>query len=193
MICKRFLGRLIAVICSISFLITAATFVFAQPRSEILATSKFRSFTTADLSPEIRDVYLNRRRDTLRLRESLLSQMLAEKLLDVEAKSTGSSAEKIIEKVRNSAGRPTDRQIAEFFNANEKRLGGVTLEESREQIIEYITAQMEQKKLGEFIERLREKYRAVVFKDINSPNLKSADVVARVGATPITFAEYNRK
>lgn len=111
----------------------------------------------------------------------------------MEAKSTGSSAEKIIEKVRNSAGRPTDRQIAEFFNANEKRLGGVTLEESREQIIEYITAQMEQKKLGEFIERLREKYRAVVFKDINSPNLKSADVVARVGATPITFAEYNRK
>jgi protein-disulfide isomerase len=193
MICKRTIARFSALICSAIFSIAAIFAIFAQGRPEILATSRIRAFTTNDLSPEIRDAYLNQRRDGLRLRESLLSQMLAEKLLDLEAKSTGSSAEEIVENVRKSSPRPTDRQINEFYKANEKQLGGMSFEESREQISEFLAAQMEQKKIGELVDRLRQKYRAVVLKDINSPTLKPADVIARIGTTPVTLAEFNAK
>ncbi|MFN3418599.1 MAG: DsbA family protein [Pyrinomonadaceae bacterium] len=165
----------------------------AQQRQEILATSKLRSFTAKDLSAEIRDAYLNQKRDFAQLRLSLLSQFLAEKLLDLEAKATGSSAENLIEMARKGAEPPSEKQISDFYAANAKNLNGLSLEESRKQIAEYLTAQAEQKKIGDLIDRLRQKYKATLVKDINSPLLKPADIIARIGATTITAAEYNSK
>lgn len=113
----------------------------AQQRQEILATSKLRSFTAKDLNAEIRDAYLNQKRDFAQLRLSLLSQFLAEKLLDLEAKATGSSAENLIEMARKGAEPPSEKQISDFYAANAKNLNGLSLEESRKQIAEYLTAQ----------------------------------------------------
>lgn len=167
--------------------------VFPQTRTEVLATSKLRPFTTADLTPDVRKAYQDQKQDTARLRVSLLSQLIAERLLEAEAKSTGTTVESLLESARNKAAKPGEKQITEFFNANQSLLSGATLDESRSQIAEFLSAQNEQGKITELIERLRQKYKVSITKDINSPLLRPADVIARIGSISISAADFDAK
>ncbi len=83
----------------------------AGQSAETIATAKGRTFTSADLSPEVQGQFANQKKALENIRTQLLGQMIAEELLDIEAKAAGSTREKLLAAQRSKVAEPTAAQI----------------------------------------------------------------------------------
>lgn len=167
-----------------------AASVAAQSANAVIATAKGRSFTSADLSPETKAVLDNQKKALEETRSQLLGQMIAEALLEIEAKAASSTPEKLITDQRAKATEPTAAQVQAVYDANRQTLGNRTLVEVRADIVAYLRQDSEQKVLGDYIAALQTKYKYTVGKNINAADLKPLDVVATFAGKQISAQEF---
>jgi protein-disulfide isomerase len=175
---------------SLALILFIAVAVAGQAPDGILAAAKGRSFTAADLSPEGQSHVANLKRTLEQNRTQLLGQMIAEALLELEAKAVGTTPNKLVENQRATAANPTAAQIQAVYDSNRQTLGNRTLTEVREDIVSYLRQEAEQKMLGDYIASLQTKYKYAVGKNINAPDLKPLDVVATYGGRQISAQEF---
>jgi protein-disulfide isomerase len=158
-----------------------------------IATAKGRTFTSADLSHEVQGQFANQKKALEDTRTQLLGQMIAEELLDTEAKAVGSSSDKLLAAQRAKVSEPTAAQIKAVYDANQAALGNRTLADVRNDIISFLRRDPEQKAVGDYIASLQTKYKYAVGKSINAPDLKPLDVVATLNAKQITAQQFETK
>src|SRR6476469_775150 len=80
--------------------------ITAQRLEDVLASSSKATYTAASLSPAGRKYYLERRKLIADTRTDMLSRMIAEAVLDLEAKAVSSTAEKLIADQQNKVRDP---------------------------------------------------------------------------------------
>jgi len=164
--------------------------VSAQRLDDALATSTKMNFTAASLSQSGQKVFLDRHRLISETRTNLLSGMIANSVLEIEAKSLNTTTEKLLAAQRAKIVKPTAVDIQMIYNANRATLGGRPLEEVRAQIIEYLEHDSEQKLVDSYIQNLRTKYKVTLGKEVNSVGLTSPDAIATVNGRVITLGEF---
>lgn len=167
--------------------------VFAQKPDDVLATVGSRSIKLADLGSEVREAITGLPTRLFATRSAVLDQMVNQRLLDAEAKATGSSPGKLIAAEKAKIANPTDAEIKAIYDANREALHDHTLEQSRKQIVAYLRREPEQKALGALFSRLRAKYKFAAGKGVNAPGLSPADIVATINGQPITAREFEDK
>lgn len=167
--------------------------VAAQAAEGVLATAKGKSFTSRDLSPEGHSVFLNQQKALDETRSHILGQMIANALLELEAKATGSTPDKLIEAAKAKVPEPTAVQIQAVYDANQAALGNRPLSEVRGQIVNYLRREPEDKAIGAYVASLQAKYKFAAGKGINAPDLKPTDVLASFGDRQITEQEFQSK
>ena len=160
---------------------------------ETIATATGRTFTPADLSPEARSEFTNQKKALENTRTQLLGQMIAEELLDIEAKSAGSTREKLLLAQRSKVSQPTAAQVQAVYDQNQSALGGRPLAEVRNDIVSFLRRDPEQKAIGEYIAALQAKYKYAAGKSINSPDLKPLDVIATLNGNQVTAQEFETR
>jgi protein-disulfide isomerase len=174
-------------------LIFAMTAAALAQQPEILVTSTLKTFTTADLSVEARNAWLQRDRALANAREQLLTQMVTETVLDLEAKAVGSTPAKIVSQIRSKIPDPTDADIQSTYDANRAALENRPLSEVRMAVVRFLRRDPEDRALKSYVEELAGKYRISYQNDINSPSLKPTDVLFTVGGQAVTSQNFENK
>jgi protein-disulfide isomerase len=163
-----------------------------QRLDDILATSTNTTFTAASISPPAQKLYLERRTQMADVRTALLEEMIAKAVLELEGKALNSTGDKLVLAQRAKAPAPTAAEIQKLYDANAATLRGQTIDEVRDQIIDYLKDESGQKLVEAYIHSLRTKYKVAPGKDVNAVGLGPTDVVATVGGRAITLAEFER-
>jgi len=176
---------------AIIFFLLSSTLV--GQTAETIATATGRTFTSADLSSEARSEFTNQKKALENTRTQLLGQMIAQELLDIEAKGAGSTREKLLAAQRSKVSQPTAAQIQAVYEQNQSALGGRPLAEVRNDIVSFLRRDPEQKAIGEYIAALQAKYKYAAGKSINSPDLKPLDVIATLNGNQVTAQEFETR
>ncbi|MEQ1922152.1 MAG: thioredoxin domain-containing protein [Pyrinomonadaceae bacterium] len=164
---------------------------FAQKPDDVLATATGRTWTIKDLSPEAREAHTTFPAKVANVRKQLLSQMLGESLIEIEAKSRNISPQAVVKAEAKKVKDPTPAEIKTVYDLNQDKLGGKTLEQVRSQIIEYMRHDPEEKALAKFVDTLALKYKVVYGKDINAAGLKPTDVLYSITGGQLTVKEFD--
>lgn len=167
---------------------------YAQKSGEILATANGQNYTAADLAPEVRQEYENLPKTIANIRQSLLEQQISDILFEREAAAQKITVEKLIEReIKSKIAAPTDREIKAVYDANRAAVGDKTLEEVRPQIIAFLRREPEQKAFTEYLSNLKIKYKAMLGKNVNAPNLSRLEILATVADKQISAESYETR
>ena len=178
------------------FLLISASCAFtlnAQRLEDVLANSSTSTFTAASLSAAGQKYYLERRKLIADTRTDLLDRMIADAVLDLEAKAVSSTPEKLIADQQNKVREPTPAEVQKFYDSNIARDGGRPLEEIRSQLGTYLKERATENAVEAYLQTLRTKYKVVRGKDVNGLGLSAADIVATIGTRTITLGEFEQK
>ena len=176
------------------FLFLALTVISnAQSPDSTLATAKGRTFTSADLSPEGQALFADQKKAIEAERAKLFGQMVAENLLDLEAKASASTPEKLLDSERAKIAEPAAAQIQAVYDANKAALGYKTLPEVRREIVAFLRRDPEQKALQAYFDMLKVKHKFTPGKNVNTADLKPADNLASFTGRQITVQEFESK
>ena len=181
--------KFFAVVALFLFAVT----VFAQQKTEILATSTALNFTPESLNAEARQLYEGQAQVVAQLRTRLLYEMANGIILDLESKAQNTTPERLLAAAKTKLAPPTEEQIKEVYDKNREAIGDRSLVEVRPQIVEFLNAQGEQKAAENYINALQLRNKFSLGKDINSPALKPLDTVATVGTRTISAQEFEAK
>ncbi|MEO8572717.1 MAG: thioredoxin domain-containing protein [Pyrinomonadaceae bacterium] len=184
---RHFLRLLLVLLPAIFY-----TGITAQRLDDVLATSSNSTFTAASLSPEGQKIYLEQRKTLADARTELLSEMIANAVLALEARAINSTKEKLLAAQRTKLAQPTTAEIQRIYNANTAALGGRPLAAVRGQIVEYLKHDSEQTAVNSYINGLRTKYKVAAVRDVNAVGLSPSDVLATVGGKTLTLGELEQ-
>lgn len=176
-----------------ALLITLLHVVSAQKLTDVLATSKVRTYTAADLSEDGQKAYLGQRNEIAAARERYFSEFVTDELLDLESKAVNSTPEKLIAAEKAKVPDPSAAQIQAVYDANQSVLAGRQLSEVRKDIIEAIRREPEQKALDAYIKSLQTKHKTTLGKSVNALDLKPTDVIVTFGTRPFTARDFDAK
>src|SRR5688500_4061943 len=130
--------RFMKFVFTIIFLFAFAFSLFAQKTEEVLATAANKTFTAADLQPEAREAWENRRKLIAEQRQEFFARQVAEILFGLEAAAKKTTVENLLEtEVGAKVADPTDAQIKAVYEANRENLGDKTLTDLRPQIVAF--------------------------------------------------------
>lgn len=180
-------------IYSTALLLMLAASIFAQKTGEILGTATNLNFTAASLSDNGRKLFENQKTAIAEARTNILSQMLGEILLELEAKAKNIPVKTLIEAETKKVQNPTEAEIKAVFNANSAALADKSQIEARTQIISYLRREPEQKATQSFIEGLKTKYKFTVGKDVNAPDLEPFEMLFSVTGKSVSAQEFEGK
>jgi protein-disulfide isomerase len=122
-----------------------------------------------------------------------LDGMIAEQLVEKEAKARGVTPEALLEtEVTSKVPAPSDEEIQKIYDANKAQLGNQTLDQVKERIVQYMKGQQEAELQGEFIEGLRQKYKVTVALEPPKVVVSDGGAPSRGPANaPITIIEFS--
>lgn len=164
---------------------------FAQKADEVLATATNKTFTASILNSQAQQAWQNRQKIIADARLELFAKQVSDILFALEAATRKMTVEKMLEtEVAAKVADPSAEQIKAIYEANQDRLENKPLVEVRPQLVAYLRREPEQKATENFIAVLKTKYKPVFGKDVNAPNLKSADILATVGLKQITVKDF---
>jgi protein-disulfide isomerase len=176
---------------TVIFCLLLSLSTFGQKPDDVLATANGRTWTIKDLSPEAREAHSTFPAKVANVRKQLLSQMLGETLIEVEAKNRNITALAVVKAEAKKVKDPTPAEIKAVYDINQAQLGGKTLEQVRPQIIEVMRQEPEEKALAKFVDTLAVKYKVVYGKDVNAPGLKPGDLLYSMTGGQLTVKEFD--
>lgn len=187
----REMSKLIVTALLIFLVQIAAT---AQETEQVLAIVGGQRITLADLPDYVRQDYEGMPKKIADSRLELLEVQVIDTLAEIESGARKITFEKLFElEVKAKVPDPTDKQVQEVYDANRAALGNRTLAEARQQIVDFLRTEPEQKVFATFVAALKTKYKTTNGKDVNAPNLAPADILATVNGKPITSEMFENK
>lgn len=125
------------------------------------------------------------------LRESALERMIEERLIEAEAKKQGLTPDQLSAAETSKGVSVTDEAVRKFFDENQARMGGQTMEQIGPRIRTYLEQQGKQEAWRKYVQGLREA--AQVSVKLEQPRVKvSAEGASRGPAdAPITIIEFS--
>jgi protein-disulfide isomerase len=159
----------------------------------VLATANGRNFTSADLSPEVQKEWESRDQSLAATRKQLLSDLVTDIVLDMEAKARGTTPAKLIEEQKRKIADPTEQEISATYEANRQALGNKPISEVRQPIIAFLRRDPEQSLLTNYVDDLAIRYKVAYGKDVNAAEAKPPDVLFTVATRSVTRQEFETK
>jgi protein-disulfide isomerase len=90
-------------------------------------------------------------------RKQGLENMINERLLKEEAKKRGMTEDALVKaEVEDKVPPPTEDEIKKFYDANQARMGGMTYEQMKDRLAQYLSNTPKQAKFRELITKLRD-------------------------------------
>ena len=163
---------------------------------EVLATIGSEKITLADVKArageelDLLDTQYRRARD--QLVGAALDSVIRDRTIAVETKKTGKTADELLLAAMNGSATPTDVEVAAWFNENQARLQGRTLDQVRSQIADLLTKQRRTEASSKLEQRIRSEQSVKVsyepfrltFANTGAPTLGKANA-------PITLVEFS--
>ena len=127
-------------------------------------------------------------------RRQALDALIAETLMDAEAKSRGIAREALIQQeVTAKVVNPTDEQIENVYKQNANAMGGRSLEEMKPQIQNYLATQSRNRAIQKFLDDLRKK--AAVEVTLDAPRvavtIAENDPARGPAGAPVQIVEFS--
>jgi protein-disulfide isomerase len=179
--------KIFSVLLTLAMLVAAAV---GQHPSDVLASASGHTIKLTDLSAETQKAVAALPDSIAKTRSQEIDQLIFERLLDSEAKSRGTTADRIIADEKAKVPTPSENDIKTVYDANQSALGGRTLDQTRKQIVAFLRSEPEQKLLETLFNSLKTKYAVTKVKDVNSPGLQPADTVVTIAGKPVTAREF---
>ena len=175
------------------FAFLALSVLPAMVSAETLATVGDKAISRAEVEKEVQsqlDELDQRRYDIVR---SGIEQVVATTLIEKEATARGVTIEELQKvEILDKASPPTDAEVQQLYDANQAQMGGQSLEQMKDKLVQYLMQQGAQKRALAFVAELKKKYPTKVLlrpKTVevglgSRPPLGNADA-------PITIVEFS--
>ncbi len=132
-------------------------------------------------------------RQLYEVRQQALEEMLADRLLEKEAKARGITKEALLDKEVNSkVTEPTPAEIDQVWEANKARLPGKTKEQVTPDIVKFLKDQKAPALQQSFLQSLKTKYKVQVL--LESPRVAvsvEGDPAKGPSGAPVTIVEFS--
>jgi len=163
---------------------------------DVLATIGAENVTIADVRGragdqlDILDMQYRRMRD--KLVGTTLDSIVSERLIAAETKKTGSTADQLLLAAMGGSATPSDVEISAWYNDNQARIGGRSLEQVKGQIADFLTKERRKDAIAKLDQRLREEHKVkLAFEPYRLTfNNEGAPSLGKKGA-PITLVEFS--
>ncbi len=169
---------------------TSCAAVCAWPQT--VATINGQAVTEQELAATMEGQLLQLRRQEYEAKMGALDELINRKLVEAEAKTRGTTTEKLLaEEVEAKAGTPSDEEIEAFYQVQKERINR-PLENVRTQIRQLLRQTRQQEAQNNFFRRLREKAKVAIL--LRPPKVEVTFDRARVrgdAAAPITIVEFS--
>lgn len=174
-------------------LVGLPTSLGAEESHQVLATIDGRTFTEADIAAQVEPQMIRIRNQIYAAKKQALDAVIADYLLEQEAKKRGISREQLLQQeVHDKVTPVTDAEIEHVYNNNKARLGNKPLAEVKPQIAQQLQSAKLQQHQQAFVRELRKQ--AGVKVRLKPPavniNLEGAPVRGSVNA-PVTIVEFS--
>lgn len=174
--------------------ISAFAIIANAQNAEILAIANGKNYTVNDLDHRTRELYAGLDKLLADERTEILGEQISNILFKEEANSRKITVDSLLEiEVGKRISEPTEPEIKAVYDANKESIGNATLAQVRPQIVNFLNRQAYPKALEKYVGELKQKYKVVIGKDVNSPNLAESDVLATVNSKTITVQHFNEK
>lgn len=129
-------------------------------------------------------------------RRNVLEQMVGDMLIEGAAKAAGQTVEAFVAADAAKRMKPvTEAEVAQFYEQNKERAQGRTLDELRQQITDFLSAQRQQQTRAQLVEELKTKNASGVKVLLEPPRytmtLAEHDPIRGDKSAPITVVEYS--
>jgi protein-disulfide isomerase len=127
-------------------------------------------------------------------RRGALEEIIASKLMDDAAKAEGLDRAALVEKeITSKVAAATDAEIAAWYQANQARVQGASLDQVRQPIRSFLTQERMQKVRGKYIDELKSKTTVRVLLDPPRQKVKMASASPTRGPAdaPIQIVEFS--
>jgi protein-disulfide isomerase len=166
---------------------------FGTVRAETVATVDGTPITREALEAEVKPQLIEIDNQRFEVLSEGLDGMIAEKLVEKEAKARGLTPEKLMEQeVSSKLSSPSDEEIQKVYDANKAQLGNQTLDQVKDRIVQYLQGQQESELQGKLITDLRNKYKTTVA--LKPPKVEVSDGGAPSQGpanAPVTIIEFS--
>lgn len=174
-----------------SLLVLTVSLAAAQRSDDILATATGQTFRLRDLSANTQKDVADLPTNIPKARTALLDQLVSRRVFDAEARPRGITMGKLLSDEKARVKDPAEAEIQKVLEANKDKLGELSPENARKQVVAFLRNGPEQKALGDLFARLKVKFKVTQGKDVNALGLAATDVVATVDGKPITGKEFD--
>ena len=165
----------------------------AQTSTNILATANGQQFTVQNLPPNLREAFESLQGKVAAARNEFLARQIADLLLKEEARARKTTIEKLVAaEVQRRIRKPTEAEIKSVYDANRGSFIDKSVAQVRPQIVAYLWREAEPKAFADFVAELKTKHKVVILTNVNSLNLKPADVLASIDGKPITAQSFEQ-
>ena len=180
-------------VCCLALLLSSPWSLRADDKQSVLATVEGRNITEADIANSIAAQMAQINNQIYTTKKRAIDALIADQLLDQEAKKRGISREQLIQQEVNAKVAPvTDAEVQQVYDGVKARLGNKSLEEVKPQIVQQLQNNKIQQQQQEFIRGLR---KAAAVKVLLKPPvvniaIDGAPVRGKPDA-PITLVEFS--
>jgi protein-disulfide isomerase len=123
----------------------------------VVATVSGQKITAKELDDKISAQLAQIDEQKHNARKQGLENLINERLLTDEAKKRGMTQDALVKaEVEDKVSPPTDEEIKKFYDANQARMGGMTFEQMKDRLAQYLSNTPKQAKFRELVTKLRE-------------------------------------
>ncbi|HYB99044.1 MAG TPA: thioredoxin domain-containing protein [Candidatus Limnocylindrales bacterium] len=167
----------------------------AAMAEEIVATVGDQNITRSELEKSVKAELMKNEQERYEILEQGLDNMVSDKLLEMEAKTRGTTVEALKQELMSAeVPEPTAEQIQALYDQAKEQLGGQTLDQVKPRIIEYLKGQERAKKAQALLAELRTKHPTAI--KLAPPTVEVSDAgreakgPANAKVTIIAFSDY---
>ena len=190
-------------LCAVLVALTACSSSAQQARrpapNDVVATVGSHSITLAEVDEKALDAPTSNFGGKLSqalydARRGALEELIASKLMDEEAKAEGIDRAALVEKaITSKVGAVTEAEIAAWYQANQARVQGASLDKVRQPIRTFLTQERMQKVREQYIDELKSKTRVRMLLDPPRQKVKMVAASPTRGPSdaPIQIVEFS--
>jgi hypothetical protein len=161
---------------------------------DVVATIGEEKITLEEVDAQAMSSNIKPYQDLYDARRQVIEQIVAEKLFEKEAASRGVSIDELVDaEITKKVPPITEAQVQVFFEQNQSRMGGRTLEQMNPQIRNYLASQSAKEARDTFLKQLKEK--AGVTIALSAPRVEVVvaenDPYRGPAAAKVTIVEYS--
>ncbi|MCO6439313.1 MAG: SurA N-terminal domain-containing protein [Phycisphaerae bacterium] len=191
---RRLLTRTVFVGLLVATSTTAAWGLSGNADPNVAAVVGGEKITYAELDTHIAKTNAKLAQDLYNARKDALDDVILETLLKPEAKAKGVPVEAYVEqRIAEKAGDITDAEVEAFYNQNQARMGGRTLEQIAGQIRQYLQTQRQGSAKSALLAELKANTNVRV--NLEPPRLQVAvgpnDPTRGPKDAPVTIVEFS--